>query len=106
MPGRNERGSHHERLPRLRNPDQPVHRLRQDAERRIEFISDTTPAKQGKLSPGAQIPVKPHEAFAAAPPDYAVLFAWNHFDEINQKERKYRENGGKWIIPVRMVEVL
>ena len=29
----------------------------------IAFISDTTPIKQGKLSPGAHIPVKPHAEF-------------------------------------------
>ena len=29
----------------------------------VEFISDTTPIKQGKLSPGAHIPVKPYAEF-------------------------------------------
>ncbi len=40
----------------------------------VEFISDTTPIKQGKLSPGAHIPVAPAE-FTRAYPDYALLFA-------------------------------
>ena len=31
----------------------------------VEFISDTTPIKQGKYSPGAHIPVRPYEEFAA-----------------------------------------
>ncbi len=70
----------------------------------ISYISDTTPAKQGKFSPGAHIPVVPPSTFAESPPDLALLFAWNHFDEISAKEQTYMNNGGKWLIPVRMVE--
>ena len=43
----------------------------------IEFISDTTPVKQGKYSPGAHIPVRPYEEFTARYPDYALLFAYS-----------------------------
>ena len=63
----------------------------------IEFISDTTPIKQGKLTPGMHIPVKPHDAFQQLYPDYAVLFAWNHAAEIMAKEGAYADAGGKWI---------
>ena len=72
----------------------------------IEFISDTTPAKQHKFTPGAHIPVKPHEEFVRDYPDYAVLFAWNHFSEINAKEPEFREHGGKWIIPIGPIDIL
>jgi methylation protein EvaC len=34
----------------------------------VEFISDTTPLKQGKFSPGAHIPVRPYAEFAARYP--------------------------------------
>lgn len=63
----------------------------------LEYISDTTPGKQGKLSPGAHIPVSPYERFRASPPDYALLFAWNHAQEILAKERGYAEAGGRFI---------
>lgn len=66
----------------------------------VEFISDTTPIKQGKLSPGAHIPVRPYEEFSAHYPDYALLFAWNHKDEIMAKEGAFRERGGRWIVYV------
>lgn len=71
----------------------------------VEFISDTTPIKQGKLSPGAHIPVRPYEDFTANPPDYALLFAWNHKAEILEKEDAFRDQGGKWIVYVPKVEV-
>ena len=71
----------------------------------IEFISDTTPIKQGKLSPGKYIPIKKYEEFSAFDPDYAVLFAWNHEKEILAKEKDFSEKGGKWIKFVPTVHV-
>ncbi|MEI6567708.1 MAG: class I SAM-dependent methyltransferase [Verrucomicrobiota bacterium] len=71
----------------------------------VEFISDTTPIKQGKFSPGAHIPVKAHVEFASRYPDYALLFAWNHGEEIKAKEVGFSAAGGKWIVYVPHVEV-
>ena len=72
----------------------------------IEFISDTTPIKQGKYSPGIHIPVRSHEEFKKNYPDYAVLFAWNHSKEIMANEKNFMKRGGKWITfapaPVRI----
>ncbi len=72
----------------------------------IEFLSDTTPLKQGKFSPGAHIPVRPHEDFTANYPDYALLFAYNHAKEIMAKEQKFMESGGKWIVYMPTVQIL
>ncbi|HBB97309.1 MAG TPA: SAM-dependent methyltransferase [Blastocatellia bacterium] len=72
----------------------------------IEFISDTTPIKQGKLSPGAHIPVRPYQEFVDDYPDYALLFAWNHGEEIIEKESAFQQAGGKWIVYVPEVKVL
>jgi len=72
----------------------------------IEFISDTTPIKQGKLTPGSHIPVKSYESFSENPPGYALLFAWNHASEIFAKEEKFRANGGKWITFVPQVGII
>jgi methylation protein EvaC len=71
----------------------------------IEAISDTTPAKQGRVSPGARIPVVSRECFISHPPDFALLFAWNHASEIWRKEQSFRANGGRWITYVPRVEV-
>jgi len=72
----------------------------------VEFISDTTPIKQAKFSPGVHIPVRPYKEFAANYPDYALLFAWNHAAEIMAKEEDFNRAGGKWIVYVPEVEVL
>ncbi|MCE7003153.1 class I SAM-dependent methyltransferase [Kibdelosporangium philippinense] len=72
----------------------------------VQFISDTTPAKQGKLSPGQHIPVHEHKQFADNYPDYALLYAWNHADEIMNAEQAFRDAGGKWILYVPDVHVI
>ena len=71
----------------------------------MEFVSDTTPIKQNKLTPGSHIPVKPYEEFSNNYPDYALLYAWNHSEEIFAKEEEFRKKGGKWIYFVPKVEV-
>jgi methylation protein EvaC len=63
----------------------------------VEFISDTTPIKQGKFTPGTHIPICPYEAFIANYPNIAVLFAWNHKAEIMEKEGRFAAAGGRWI---------
>ena len=72
----------------------------------IEFISDTTPIKQGKFSPGVHIPVRPYADFTQNPPDYSLLFAWNHAAEIFEKEQAFKAGGGKWITFVPKVEII
>ncbi|WP_460442098.1 methyltransferase domain-containing protein [Amycolatopsis stemonae] len=72
----------------------------------IPFVVDSTPGKQGHLLPGSHLPVKPPAAFSDAYPDYAVLFAWNHAEEIMAKEEAFRAAGGQWIRFVPEVEVL
>ena len=71
----------------------------------VEFISDTTPMKQGKFSPGVHIPVLPHAEFKTRYPDFALLFGWNHAAEIKGNERAFVEAGGKWIEYVPTVRV-
>jgi methylation protein EvaC len=72
----------------------------------IEFISDTTPIKQGRLSPGAHIPVRPYGEFVERYPDYALLFAWNHAAEIREKEIGFVASGGRWIVYVPEVAII
>lgn len=72
----------------------------------VSFISDTTPAKQNLLTPGMHIPVRPPEAFSDPYPDYALLFAWNHAEEIMAKEHAFRQAGGRWLLYVPDVHIV
>jgi methylation protein EvaC len=72
----------------------------------IEAISDSTPEKQGRYTPGSHIPVISQEEMRNNPPDYLVLFAWNHEKEILAKERALTNQGVKWIRFVPRIEIL
>jgi methylation protein EvaC len=72
----------------------------------VPFVCDSTPGKQGRLLPGSHLPVRPPADFADPYPDYALLFAWNHAEEIMAKEQAFRDGGGKWIRYVPEVEVI
>lgn len=72
----------------------------------IEYISDTTLIKQGKYSPGMHIPIRPYEALSDGYPDDFLLFAWNHKDEIMEKESSFLQSGGEWITYVPQVDII
>ena len=72
----------------------------------LPLVCDSTPEKQGCLTPGSKIPVCPPEAFSDPYPDYALLFAWNHAEEIMAKERLFHQKGGRWILYVPRVHIV
>lgn len=72
----------------------------------VPFICDSTPSKQGMVTPGMRIPVRAPEAFADPYPDYALLLAWNHAEEIMAKEPGFRRYGGRWLLYVPEVHVM
>jgi methylation protein EvaC len=72
----------------------------------VPYICDSTPEKHGKLAPGSGIPVRSSAAFADPYPDYALLFAWNHAEEIMAKEHRFAAAGGRWIRYVPRVQVI
>ena len=68
----------------------------------IEFICDTTKEKIGKYSPGMHIPIVSMDHFYKKKPDVAFLFAWNHKEEIFNKEKNFTKNKGEWISHVKL----
>ena len=72
----------------------------------IEFISDSTPNKIGTFAPGSLIPIISHEEMRLNPPEYLVLFAWNHSAEILRKELSLTQAGLKWIVFVPEIRIL
>jgi len=64
----------------------------------LDHIIDTTPLKQGKYTPGMHIPIIPPSNLNND--DVALLLAWNYESEILIKEKIFRNNGGKFLIPL------
>jgi methylation protein EvaC len=72
----------------------------------IDYISDNTPLKQGKFSPGMHIPIFDEDRFRDSPPDYAFLAAWNHEKEVREANRTFEQIGGQWLSHVPEVHFL
>lgn len=71
----------------------------------LDYIVDSIPYKQGRYTPGTHIPIHPESWLGKDMPDYALLLSWNFAEEILQKNRKYRENGGQFIITIPYLRV-
>lgn len=69
----------------------------------LDFIADRSTYKQGRLSPGAHLPIVAPEELLARQPDDTLLLTWNFADEILEQQREYRRRGGRFIIPIPTV---
>jgi SAM-dependent methyltransferase len=72
----------------------------------VDYLTDTTPMKQGLYSPGMHIPVVTPEKLLSDRPDYILLLAWNYAGAILKKEEALRASGIKFIIPVPEVRII
>ena len=66
----------------------------------LDFIVDDNPLKQGKFSPGFHIPIMNSDELYERMPDYLVILAWNFSESIMRKHKKYKDRGGKFILPM------
>lgn len=66
----------------------------------VDYITDSAPSKQGKFTPGTHIPIVKPETLKTETPDYIVITAWNYADNIMKKEKWFKDQGGKFIIPI------
>ena len=72
----------------------------------LDFVTDTTPLKQGKFVPGVRVPIVAPDEISRKHPDFALLLAWNYEAEILKKEQNYLDSGGKFIIPFPEPEII
>lgn len=66
----------------------------------LEFLVDDNPLKQGLYSPGHHIPVVAAETMYERQPDFVLILAWNFAESIMQQHERYRDQGGRFILPM------
>lgn len=71
----------------------------------IDFIADSSLAKQGLYLPGTRIPITTPDAIRNTKPDYIVILAWNLKEEITQILEYTREWGCKFITFIPEVNI-
>lgn len=65
----------------------------------VPSVIDSTPAKQGCYVPGTHQPILPPSALSHEAPDVLLLLAWNHAEEIREREAAFMARGGRFITP-------
>jgi cyclopropane fatty-acyl-phospholipid synthase-like methyltransferase len=73
----------------------------------IKGASERSPEKWGKYTIGSWIPIVSEEDARRDKPDYFLVLPWAFFPEFYKREKKWREQGGKFIVPLpefRVVE--
>jgi len=71
----------------------------------IDFVADSSTAKQGLYLPGTRIPIVSPDRIREEKPDYIVLLAWNLKDEISGLLEYTREWGCRLITFIPETEV-
>jgi NDP-4-keto-2,6-dideoxyhexose 3-C-methyltransferase len=73
----------------------------------ITAAAERSPEKWGKYTVGSWIPIVSEEEARAAQPDYFLVLPWAFFNEFYEREKNWRQKGGKFIVPLpefRIVE--
>lgn len=71
----------------------------------IDYFVDDSPAKQGRFTPVDRIPIISRAEAQSQLPDYFVILAPNYAKVIVEKEKKFRDTGGRFIVPVGDIEI-
>jgi hypothetical protein len=71
----------------------------------LDFVVDRSTVKQGRYTPGTNLPILPPEQLLERMPEYVLLLTWNFADEILRQQEGYRHRGGRFLIPIPQLRV-
>ena len=66
----------------------------------IDYVVDSTPAKQGRFIPGTGIPIRPPASGVLNSADTVLVLAWNYAAQIMRNNPEFATRGGRWLVPI------
>jgi len=72
----------------------------------LDYLVDEYDRKQNTLMPGLHLPVLAPEVLQKRKTDYVVILAWRYVQPILEKNRAFREQGGKFIVPLPKLQII
>ena len=72
----------------------------------LSYTVDKNPTKQGCLLPGSHIPIYHPDKIFETKPDYVLILPWNLQHEIVTEMQAINAWGGKFVVPIPIVQVL
>ena len=65
----------------------------------IPYAAERSPEKYGKFTVGSWIPIISEAESRSLNPDYYLILPWAFLDEFISREKKWRDQGGRFIVP-------
>jgi hypothetical protein len=72
----------------------------------FDYLVDDFSAKQNLYSPGMHVPIFSSDEIYRRPPEYIVVLAWRYYKKIVSRHQRFRDKGGKFIIPLPELTVI
>ncbi len=72
----------------------------------VDYVVDRSPHKKGKYLPGSHIPVKDESFLVENRPDFVLILPWNIKDEIISQLNYIKDWGGRFVVPIPVLEVI
>ena len=72
----------------------------------LEFVTEVSTLKINRYCPGTDLKIVKDEELIKNKIDYALILPWNFKEEIINNLSEFKNNGGKFIIPLPKIEIL